>query len=77
MRDRSSFRNARPYIIVATEANPAEPLPAVPEPLVEPAQLAATTLPLEAAAAPFKPAVPLTPQRAACLSYVLVICFEI
>jgi len=56
MRDRSSFRNARPYIIVATEANPAEPLPAVPEPLVEPAELAATTLPLEAAAAPFKPA---------------------
>jgi translation initiation factor 4E len=55
MRDRSSFRNARPYIIVATEANPAEPLPAVPEPLIEPAETA-TTLPLEAAAAPFKPA---------------------
>lgn len=61
MRDRSSFRNARPYIIVATEANPAEPLPAVPEPLVEPTEpgatsVAATAVPLEAAAAPFKPA---------------------
>jgi translation initiation factor 4E len=46
MRDRSSFRNARPYIIVATEANPApKALPAVPEPPVEAAEPEAPAAP--------------------------------
>lgn len=66
MRDRSSFRNARPYIIVATEST--EPLSPVPEPQAAALEPAPVSAPLNTSAEPFKlapAAEPAEPEPAA------------